>query len=281
MPGRAVCSARGPGGRWTPWHAKRAPAASGGANEVGHESTAERARLGCRVGWRRLRLGVGHARNRPARSLHPERGGSVGGSRREDCSQSGSGCRAQPEGWSSLGRPRRARPGYCLASARTWAISSVRRSSSESWSRSLATARRITSLADRGSSSRRAWAARRLSHRHCSSVSGGGRRHAAAEPVPASAAAQDRAAGDALPDLGRGGSPGGYDRAALPAADPARRLRRPVHRGDGGAAPRPGGPGGRDGAGDRGHHRAPGHAACRAAQDPRRTPHGRAPTLRR
>jgi integrase len=41
MPGRAVCSARGPGGRWTPWHAKRAPGASGGANEVGHESTAE------------------------------------------------------------------------------------------------------------------------------------------------------------------------------------------------------------------------------------------------
>jgi hypothetical protein len=39
------------------------------------DEAAECARLGCRVGWRRLRLGVGHARNRPARSLHPGRGG--------------------------------------------------------------------------------------------------------------------------------------------------------------------------------------------------------------
>src|SRR4029453_10472295 len=38
MPGRAVCSARGPGGRWTPWHATRPPGASDRANEVGHAS---------------------------------------------------------------------------------------------------------------------------------------------------------------------------------------------------------------------------------------------------
>jgi hypothetical protein len=37
---------------------------------------AGRGRLGCRVGWwTRLRLGAGHARSRPARSLHPGRGG--------------------------------------------------------------------------------------------------------------------------------------------------------------------------------------------------------------
>ena len=35
-----------------PWHAERAPGASGGANEVGHAiKTAERARLRSRVGW--------------------------------------------------------------------------------------------------------------------------------------------------------------------------------------------------------------------------------------
>jgi hypothetical protein len=45
-----------------PWHAERPPGASGGANEVGHAiKTAEWARLRSRVGWRRLRLGVGHA----------------------------------------------------------------------------------------------------------------------------------------------------------------------------------------------------------------------------
>ena len=38
IPGRAVCPALGPGGRWTPWHAARAPGASDGANEVGHAS---------------------------------------------------------------------------------------------------------------------------------------------------------------------------------------------------------------------------------------------------
>jgi hypothetical protein len=35
MSGRAGCSARGPGARWTPWHAVRPPGASRGANEVG------------------------------------------------------------------------------------------------------------------------------------------------------------------------------------------------------------------------------------------------------
>jgi hypothetical protein len=59
---RAVCPALGPGGRWTPRHAERAPGASDRANEVGHGS-------GCRAwsaqvpGWlvECLRLGVGHA----------------------------------------------------------------------------------------------------------------------------------------------------------------------------------------------------------------------------
>jgi hypothetical protein len=75
LPGRAVCSALGTGGRWMPWHAARPPGASGEANEVGHGS-------GCRVGSARvpgwlaaLAAGVGHARNRPARSLHPGRDG--------------------------------------------------------------------------------------------------------------------------------------------------------------------------------------------------------------
>jgi hypothetical protein len=52
LPGRAVCPALGPGGRWTPWHARRPPEASGGANEVGHVSGLPAdGRLGCRVGW--------------------------------------------------------------------------------------------------------------------------------------------------------------------------------------------------------------------------------------
>jgi hypothetical protein len=38
LPGRAVCPALGPGGRWTPRHAERPPEASAGGNEVGHES---------------------------------------------------------------------------------------------------------------------------------------------------------------------------------------------------------------------------------------------------
>src|SRR5215218_10129477 len=52
LSGRAVCPALGPGGRWTPWHAERAPGASGGANEVGHAIRSPAiGRLGCRVGW--------------------------------------------------------------------------------------------------------------------------------------------------------------------------------------------------------------------------------------
>jgi hypothetical protein len=51
LPGRAVCPALGTGGRWTPWHAERAPGASDRANEVGPTgSTAEWARLRCRAG---------------------------------------------------------------------------------------------------------------------------------------------------------------------------------------------------------------------------------------
>src|SRR5215213_3542809 len=62
LPGRAVCPALGPGGRWTPWHAERPPGASGGANEVGPTRSGCRPwPVRCRVGWRRLRLGVGHA----------------------------------------------------------------------------------------------------------------------------------------------------------------------------------------------------------------------------
>jgi hypothetical protein len=61
LPGRAVCPALGPGGRWTPRHAERPPGASDRANEVGHAiKAAGRGRLGWRVGGR-LRLGVGHA----------------------------------------------------------------------------------------------------------------------------------------------------------------------------------------------------------------------------
>src|SRR5215217_1325981 len=64
-------------GRWTPRHAARPAGASGGANEVGPtESTAGRwsaQEPSWLVG--RLRLGVGYANYRPARSLHPGRGG--------------------------------------------------------------------------------------------------------------------------------------------------------------------------------------------------------------
>ena len=40
MPGRAVCSAHGPGGRWTPWHASRPQGASVKAvqAQLGHAS---------------------------------------------------------------------------------------------------------------------------------------------------------------------------------------------------------------------------------------------------
>src|SRR5215207_9433863 len=83
MPGRAVCPALGPRGRWTPWHANRPPGASGGANEVG-----PRIRLPAvaaqEPSWlvECLRLGVGHASTvRP----DPSTLGVVGdrGSRRE------------------------------------------------------------------------------------------------------------------------------------------------------------------------------------------------------
>src|SRR5215207_10278397 len=48
VPGRAVCPALGPGGRWTPWHAERPPGASGGTNEVGPTGS------GCRAGSARV-----------------------------------------------------------------------------------------------------------------------------------------------------------------------------------------------------------------------------------
>src|SRR4030095_8200905 len=70
VPGRAVCPALGTGGRWTPWHAERAPGASDRANEVGRGSTAERARLRCRVGWRALAAG-GRACQEPSGQIPP------------------------------------------------------------------------------------------------------------------------------------------------------------------------------------------------------------------
>ena len=61
LPGRAVCPARGSRGRWTPWHAERAPGASDQANKVGlfWIRLPTMGRLRCRVGWWRLRLGSG------------------------------------------------------------------------------------------------------------------------------------------------------------------------------------------------------------------------------
>jgi hypothetical protein len=76
LPGRAVCPALGPGGRWTPWHAESAPGASDRANEVGPTgSTADR--WSARVpGWLAALAAGGRAcQHRPARSLHPGRGG--------------------------------------------------------------------------------------------------------------------------------------------------------------------------------------------------------------
>jgi len=58
-PGGLLCPWT-PGGRWTPWHAERAPGASGRANEAGHACT--RRPWPARVpGWlvERLRLGSG------------------------------------------------------------------------------------------------------------------------------------------------------------------------------------------------------------------------------
>jgi hypothetical protein len=75
--GRAVCPARGPGGRWTPWHAARPPGASGEANDVGPTGSGRRPWPAQEPGWLggRLRLGVRACQHRPARSLHPGRGG--------------------------------------------------------------------------------------------------------------------------------------------------------------------------------------------------------------
>ena len=70
LPGRAVCPALGTRGTVDTVARPKAARASDEANEVGHGSRLpSRARLGCRVGWRRLRLGVGHASTlRPAPS---------------------------------------------------------------------------------------------------------------------------------------------------------------------------------------------------------------------
>src|SRR5215218_362165 len=63
MPGRAVCPALGPGGRWIPWHAKRPPGASDGANEVGHAiKLPAAAGSGAGLVGGALAAGVGHAR---------------------------------------------------------------------------------------------------------------------------------------------------------------------------------------------------------------------------
>jgi hypothetical protein len=63
-------------GRWIPWHAARPPGASGEANEVGRtDQLPAIGRLRCRVGWWGA-CGWGRVcQQRPARSLHPGRGG--------------------------------------------------------------------------------------------------------------------------------------------------------------------------------------------------------------
>ena len=58
---RAVCPALGPGGRWTLWHAERAPGQATEPTKSAMDQAAEHGRLRCRVGWRRLAAGVGHA----------------------------------------------------------------------------------------------------------------------------------------------------------------------------------------------------------------------------
>src|SRR5512132_345057 len=88
MPGRPVCPALGPGGWWTPWHAKRPAGARGGANEVGlHEGRRPMAGSGAGlVGGALAAGGVGHAS--PVRP-DPSTMGVVGerGSGRESCLQ--------------------------------------------------------------------------------------------------------------------------------------------------------------------------------------------------
>src|SRR5215211_6702418 len=77
LPGRAVCPALGTGGRWTPWHAERAPGASGGANEVGPFWIRLPSVLGSGAGLVGGALAAGGraCQHRPARSLHPGRDG--------------------------------------------------------------------------------------------------------------------------------------------------------------------------------------------------------------
>ena len=75
LPGRAVCPAPGTGGRWTPWPAERAPGQAVEPTKSAIDQIAERARLGCRVGWR---AACGWGMGMPAPSgqiLHPGRGG--------------------------------------------------------------------------------------------------------------------------------------------------------------------------------------------------------------
>jgi hypothetical protein len=78
LPGRAVCPALGPGGRWMPWHAKRPPGASRGANRFGPVWIRAAGRWSARVpAWLVGALAAGGraCQDRPARSLHPGRGG--------------------------------------------------------------------------------------------------------------------------------------------------------------------------------------------------------------
>src|SRR4030095_10453667 len=80
VPGRAVCPALGPGGRWNRGmpqdHQEQAtePTKSARLDQV-----ADRGRLGCRVGWStRLRLGGGEASTVPPDPPPPGAGGGRG-----------------------------------------------------------------------------------------------------------------------------------------------------------------------------------------------------------
>jgi hypothetical protein len=78
LPGRAVCPALEPGGTVEPVACREAARGKRWRQRTRPcRKVAGRGRLRCRVGWRRLPLAVGHARNRPARSLHPGRGGGT------------------------------------------------------------------------------------------------------------------------------------------------------------------------------------------------------------
>jgi hypothetical protein len=108
MPGRAACPALEPRGRWTPRHAERPQPQATEPTKSALDQAAERARLRGQVGWRRLRLGVGHARDRPASPSTP---GVVGdrGSHRERCLPLVPGAagqaRSSGRGWSIPLRP--------------------------------------------------------------------------------------------------------------------------------------------------------------------------------